>query len=113
MIPYVEIPRRKLLGMTKAFFGLFTKASKLNPIEHRMFSYISNNWSAQPLSSYETVLKFIRTTTTSAGLKIRAVLSRKNYQKGVKVPDAQMEEIELKRYTLRPNWNYSISPSRM
>jgi len=58
-------------------------------------------------------MKFIRTTTTSAGLKIRAVLNRKNYQKGVKVSDAQMQEIEVKRYTLRPNWNYSISPSRM
>jgi hypothetical protein len=88
-------------------------SSKWNPIEHRMFSYISNNWSAQPLYSYETVLKFIRTTTTSAGLKIRAVLNRKHYQKGIKVSDAQMAKLELKRYTLRPNWNYSISPSRM
>lgn len=88
-------------------------SSKWNPIEHRMFSYISNNWSAQPLCSYETVLKFIRTTTTSAGLKIRAVLNRKKYQKGTKVSDALMAEIDLKRYTLRPNWNYSISPLRM
>ena len=44
-------------------------ASKWNPIEHRMFSYISNNWAAQPLTDYETVLKFIRTTKTSAELK--------------------------------------------
>jgi hypothetical protein len=88
-------------------------SSKWNPIEHRMFSYISNNWSAQPLCSYETVLKFIRTTTTSAGLKIRAVLNRKNYRNGTKVSDALMAKIDLKRYTLRPNWNYSISPSRM
>jgi len=88
-------------------------SSKWNPIEHRMFSYISNKWSGQPLCSYETVLKFIRTTTTSAGLKIRAVLNKKNYQNGTKVSDPQMAEIELKRYTLRPNWNYSIYPSRM
>jgi hypothetical protein len=85
-------------------------SSKWNPIEHRMFSFISNNWSAQPLYNYETVLKFIRTTKTSAGLKIRAFLNRKTYQKGKKVSNKEMEEINLKRYTLRPNWNYSISP---
>jgi hypothetical protein len=88
-------------------------SSKWNPIEHRMFSYISNNWSAQPLCSYETVLKFIRTTKTSAGLKIRAVLNRKNYKKRVKVSDTQMAKIDLKRYTLTANFNYSISPARM
>ena len=85
-------------------------SSKWNPIEHRMFSFISNNWSAQPLYNYETVLKFIRTTKTSTGMKIRAFLNRKTYQKGKKVSNKEMKEINLKRYTLRPNWNYSISP---
>jgi hypothetical protein len=78
-----------------------------------MFSFISNNWAAQPLHDYETVLKFVRTTKTSAGLKIRASLNTKHYQKGKKVSDKQMEHIALKRYTLRPNWNYSIYPSEM
>jgi hypothetical protein len=101
-------------------FGLQVKvchyppgSSKWNPIEHRMFSFISNNWAAQPLCDYETVLKFIRTTKTSAGLKIRALLIKKHYDKGKKVSDQQMQQISLKRYTLRPNWNYSISPSKM
>jgi hypothetical protein len=88
-------------------------SSKWNPIEHRMFSFISNNWAAQPLYDYETVLKFIRTTKTSAGLKIRASLNKKRYQKGKKVSNKEMEKIALKRYTLRPNWNYSISPVKM
>ena len=78
-----------------------------------MFSFISSNWAAQPLRDYETVLKFIRTAKTSAGLKIRAILNTKQYQKGKKISDQQIEQIVLKRYTLRPNWNYSISPSRM
>lgn len=88
-------------------------SSKWNPIEHRMFSFISNNWAAQPLLDYETVLKFIRTTKTSTGLKIRAILIKKQYRKGVKVSDKQMQQINMKRYTQRPNWNYSISPSKM
>ena len=88
-------------------------SSKWNPIEHRMFSFISNNWAAQPLRDYETVLKFIRTAKTTAGLKIRASLNKKHYDKGKKVSDKQIQQIALKRYTLRPNWNYSIAPSRM
>lgn len=88
-------------------------SSKWNPIEHRMFSFISNNWAAQPLVNYETVLKFIRTTKTTTGLKIRAILSNKQYIKGIKITDQQMQQIVLKRYTLRPDWNYSILSSRM
>ena len=88
-------------------------SSKWNPIEHRMFSFISGNWAGQPLLNYETVLKFIRTTKTSAGLKIRAYLNKKQYLKGIKISDRQMKDIMLKRYTLRPNWNYSICPAKM
>ena len=88
-------------------------SSKWNPIEHRMFSFISSNWTGQPLLDYETVLKFIRATKTAAGLKIRAFLNKKQYLKGIKISDRQMKDIALRRYTLRPNWNYSICPSKM
>ena len=40
-------------------------ASKWNPIDHRMFSLISGNWAGEPLISYETILKFIRSTRSS------------------------------------------------
>jgi len=101
-------------------FGLEVKvchyppgSSKWNPIEHKMFSFISSNWAGKPLLDYETVLKFIRTTKTNAGLKIRAFLNKKQYSKGIKISDQQMKNIEIKRYTSRQNWNYSICPSRM
>ncbi len=101
-------------------FGLKVKvchyppgSSKWNPIEHRMFCFISNNWAAQPLFDYETTLKFIRTTKTSAGLKIRAVLNKKNYPKGIKISDRQMQLLAIKHHTLRSNWNYSIGPLKM
>ena len=48
-------------------------SSKWNPIEHRLFSHISANWQGEPLRDYETVLGFIRGTTTKAGLRCRAV----------------------------------------
>ena len=87
--------------------------SKWNPIEHKMFSFISNNWAARPLADYETVLNFIRTTKTKAGLKIRAILKTKQYQRGIRISDKQMQNINIKFYTQRPEWNYSISPLEM
>ena len=87
-------------------------ASKSNPIEHRMFSFITNNWAAQPLTDYETVLKFIRTTKTATGLRIRAVLHARQYEKNIRICDQQMKQVNLKNYTQRPKWNYSISPMK-
>jgi len=86
-------------------------ASKWNPIEHRLFSHISANWAARPLVSYETVLKSIRATTTTIGLRVRAHLNGKQYQKGIKVSDDQMRRVCLKHYRVNPDWNYSIAPA--
>jgi len=88
-------------------------SSKWNPIEHRMFAFISMNWAAQPLLNYETVLNYIGTTETASGLNISTRLIDTEYATGIKISDAQMQELALKRHTLRPAWNYSICPSRM
>jgi hypothetical protein len=99
-------------------FGLHVKvchyppgSSKWNPIEHRMFSFISKNWAAQPLRDHDTVLNFIRTTRTATGLRVCARLNKKEYPKGTNISDQQMQQINLRHHTSRPNWNYSISPS--
>ena len=61
-------------------------ASKWNPIDHRLFSFISLNWAGVPLEeSYELILKYIRTTTTTTGLTIDATLNRKRYDTGKKI----------------------------
>jgi hypothetical protein len=86
-------------------------ASKWNPIEHRMFcfiSFISNNWAAVPLKDYETVLNYIQTTKTAQGLCIQAYLNTNDYPKGIKVTKEQMDQVCIKTYTSRPDWNYSI-----
>jgi hypothetical protein len=99
-------------------FGIHVKvchyppgSSKWNPIEHRMFAFISNNWAAQPLVDHQTVLNFIRTTRTATGLRICARLNKKLYTKAKRISDDQMQQINLRRHTSRPLWNYSISPS--
>ncbi len=85
-------------------------ASKWNPIEHRLFSEISKNWSGKPLRSYETILKLIRRTKTTTGLRVRAHLVRKKYIKGIKVTDQQMEQLDLERHDPLPKWNYTLHP---
>ena len=87
-----------------------TGASKWNPIEHRLFSYISLNWAGQPLRSFEVMLNYIRGTTTKAGLKVKACLLDREYEKKIKVSDQEMEALNLHRRRVCPRWNYVIKP---
>jgi hypothetical protein len=89
-----------------------TGASKWNPIEHRLFSEISKNWAGKPLESYETVLKYIRKTTSSTGLRVSAQLDKKIYRKGETFSKEEMNQLSLVRHETLPKWNYSLSPRR-
>ncbi len=88
-------------------------ASKWNPIEHHLFSHISNNWAGKPLESYETVVKYISTTKTSTGLRVRAELVRKNYEKGEEIAKSEMAELVLTPHKTLPGWNYTLAPSKV
>ena len=91
-------------GLTITLAHYPTGASKYNPIERRLFSAISRNWAGEPLQSYEKILKFIRTTTTATGLKVRAFLDRKDYPLGAKPSAARMREIRITRHNHAPRW---------
>jgi hypothetical protein len=85
-------------------------ASKWNPIEHRMFSLISANWAGEPLVSYETVLKYLRTTRSEAGFHCRACLDETDYPMGYKVKPEEKARVRLKPRPVLPRWNYTIWP---
>lgn len=87
-----------------------TGASKWNPVEHRLFSYISLNWAGKPLRSVATMLNYIRGTTTKGELKIKAVPLDGEYEKGIKISDQQMKALNLCRRRVCPRWNYVIKP---
>lgn len=87
-----------------------TGASKWNPIEHRLFSEISKNWAGRPLDSYQTILKYARSTTTSGGLRVKSYLVQKHYSKGVTVSDQAMADLRLRRHDTQPARNYTLSP---
>jgi hypothetical protein len=98
------------LGVTVTVCHYPTGCSKYNPIEHKMFSSISNNWAGVPLRTFETVLNYIRGTVTTTGLKIKAYLNEKIYEKGLKVTDAEMKALNMVRSKVCPQWNYTIRP---
>jgi hypothetical protein len=87
-----------------------TGASKWNPIEHRLFSEISKQWAGLPLTDYPTVLRLIRGTNTTTGLKVAASLNPKKYPTGVKITPQQMRELSLYKHSVLPKWNYTLLP---
>ncbi len=84
--------------------------SKWNKIEHRLFSFISMNWRGRPLTSYETIVNLIGSTTTKTGLSVTADIDLNEYPKGIKVSDAQMRMIDLSRNEFHGEWNYTLRP---
>jgi len=90
-------------------------SSKWNPIEHRLFSEITKNWSGRPLDSYETVLNHLRTTSTKTGLAVTACHLEGDYPLKLKVSKEDIAALNIHRHhsTLPQwNWNYTIRPSK-
>lgn len=86
--------------------------SKWNKIEHRMFSHITQNWRGRPLVSHEVIIQLIAHTTTKTGLKIHAELDSRRYPTGIKVSDADLAALNLKRADFHGEWNYKLLPNR-
>ena len=84
--------------------------SKWNKIEHRMFSFISQNWRGRPLVDTATVVSLIGNTKTKTGLEIKAILDERTYQKGIKVSDEEMKQINLQQESFHGEWNYIVKP---
>jgi len=84
--------------------------SKWNKIEHRLFSFISQNWRGKPLVSHQVIVNLIAATTTQTGLRVRAEVDLAKYPKGVKVSDKQVAGIRLERDLFHGEWNYTILP---
>jgi len=66
--------------------------SKWNKIEHRLFSFITQNWRGKPLRSLQTIVNLIGGTTTKGGLIVKAHLDTNQYDTGIKVSDGDSGE---------------------
>lgn len=101
-------------GMAVTVCHLPPGTSKWNKIEHRLFSFISKNWRARPLTSHEVIINTIAATTTKTGLTITAELDTGTYPTGIKITDREMKAFEktrLSRHHFHGNWNYTIHPA--
>ena len=85
--------------------------SKWNKIEHRLFSFISKNWRAKPLTSLLVIINLIGATTTTTGLTVKANLDEKIYLKGIKVTEQERQKLNISRIDFHGEWNYRISPN--
>jgi hypothetical protein len=98
------------LGLSVTVCHYPTGCSKWNPIEHRLFSHITLNWAGQPLRTFETMLGYLRDTTTTTGLQVIANLIEGVYQTGKRVADAVMQTLHVEHHVVCPQWNYTIRP---
>ena len=85
--------------------------SKWNKIEHRLFSFIGKNWRGKPLASLQVIVSLIAATATRKGLKVHAEIDDRSYPAGTKVPDEEMDPINLRRDKFHGEWNYEILPA--
>ncbi len=96
------------LAITVAHYPPAT--SKWNKIEHRLFSFISINWRAKPLTSLETVIELISHTTTKEGLQVTAIKDSQSYPTGMTVTDEEFNALNIVRDAFHGEWNYTINP---
>lgn len=84
--------------------------SKWNKIEHRLFSFISQNWRGKPLISHQVIVELIAATTTRKGLKVHSRLDSRHYATAIRVSDKQMAEVWIVPDKWHGEWNYTIHP---
>jgi hypothetical protein len=85
--------------------------SKWNKIEHRLFSFITQNWRGKPLYSHHVIVNLISATRTRKGLSVRCRLDPTHYPKGRRVSNAELACVDLRPEPFHGEWNYSIFPT--
>jgi hypothetical protein len=85
--------------------------SKWNKIEHRLFSFITQNWRGKPLISHEVIVNLIAATTTRTGLRVQSALDSNSYESGIRISKQQMEALNIRRDEFHGEWNYTILPA--
>jgi hypothetical protein len=98
------------LGVIITVCHLPPGTSKWNRIEHRLFSFITQNWRGKPLVSYQAIVQLIAATTTRTGLNVRSKLDTTIYPPGIKVSDSDMAAINVMPHAFHGEWNYTIPP---
>jgi hypothetical protein len=99
------------LGFPVSVCHLPPGTSKWNKIEHRLFSFITQNWRGKPLVTHQVIVNLISATTTRRGLAVRSRLDDRTYPKGRRVSDKQLALVNLEPNAFHGEWNYTIHPT--
>ena len=86
--------------------------SKWNRIEHRLFAFITQNWRGKPLLTHQVIVQLIANTTTDTGLTVKCRIDQNDYEKGIKVSDAEMARLNITPADFHGEWNYTIAPRK-
>jgi hypothetical protein len=97
------------LSLTVTVCHLPPGTSKWNKIEHRLFSFITQNWRGKPLVSHQTVVQLIGSTTTRTGLNVKCAIDPNTYPAGLKVSNQEMATINMTPHKFHGEWNYTIA----
>jgi len=100
------------LGFPISVCHLPPGTSKWNKIEHRLFSFITQNWRGKPLVTHQVIVELIAATTTKTGLKVQSRMDTQSYAKGRRVSDDQLAAVNLVPDAFHGEWNYTIHPSQ-
>jgi hypothetical protein len=84
--------------------------SKWNKVEHRLFSFITQNWRGKPLVSVQVIVNLIAATRTAKGPIVKAALDEGRYETGISVANEEMARLNLKPAQFHGEWNYTIRP---
>jgi hypothetical protein len=98
------------LGITITVCHLPPGTSKWNRIEHRLFAFITQNWRGKPLLTHQVIIQLIANTATATGLTVACRLDANQYEKGIKVSDTEMAELNITPATFHGEWNYTFNP---
>ncbi len=87
------------------------RTSKREVFVQALFSQITKNWQATPLIDYETVYKYTKSTKTTTGLRVNAILVDKKYKKGIKASEDDLKKLNIKYHEVNPSWNSTLYPN--
>ena len=99
------------LGFPVTVCHLPPGTSKWNKIEHRLFSFITQNWRGKPLVTHQVIVSLIAATTTKTGLRVESHVDTRVYPKGRRVSDDQLARVYLEPNAFHGEWNYTIHPT--
>jgi transposase len=100
-----------LTGLAITVHHLPPGTSKWNKIEHRLFSFITQNWRGQPLISHAAIVSLISNTRTTAGLKVHCQLDKRQYPTSLEISDEQLATVNIQRDPFHGDWNYTVRPN--